>query len=141
MAELYKSNNSDNFFGKFSVNQLVIIWERYDQKLPKFIKLPQWLVWTANVMPFLEKMRYGPEYVFVDLEDADMIYECMFLCVGKEARGKGLGTELIRRGYELAKKVYNLSLGVLNETEGSSCILFTFCVNNFHQAYEISFFS
>ena len=91
-------------------------------KVPKFIGLPQWLVWTASVMPFLEKMRYGPEYVFVDLEDADMIYECMFLCVGKEARGKGLGTELIRRGYEIAKKVYNLSLGVLNEIEGSSYI-------------------
>merc|ERR1719510_814785 len=32
-----------------------------------------------------------------------MIYFCMVLSVGSTERGKGLGTELIKRGYKLAK--------------------------------------
>ena len=74
-------------------------------KLPKFLNLPHWMVFDGNLGPLLAKMRIGHEYMFVDLEDADMIYMCLFLCVGKEARGKGIGTELIRRGYDIAKKV------------------------------------
>ena len=74
-------------------------------KLPKLFNLPKWLVFNGNLGPLLEKAKYGHHHVFVNLEDADMVYLCMFLCVGKEARGKGLGTELFRRGYEIAKKV------------------------------------
>ena len=44
----------------------------------------------------------------MDLEDANTVYMCMILSVGEEARGKGLGTELIKRGYEVAKKVTNI---------------------------------
>ena len=43
--------------------------------------------------------------MFQDLEDANMIYLAILLSVGREARGKGLGTELMRRGYEIAKQV------------------------------------
>jgi hypothetical protein len=83
-------------------------------KLPKFLSLPHWLVFDGNIGPLFEKLRMGQEYIFVDLEDADMVYECMFLSVGKEARGKGLGSELIKRGYEIAKKVNNSSLVIHN---------------------------
>ena len=48
--------------------------------------------------------------MFQDLEDANMIYLAMLLSVGSEARGKGLGTELMRRGYEIAKKVCSVYL-------------------------------
>ena len=82
-------------------------------KLPTFLNIPHWLVYMGNMGHFMQKLRIGPEYIFLDLEDADMVYECMCLSVGKEARGKGLGTELIRRGYEIAKKVNIMSLGIL----------------------------
>ena len=48
----------------------------------------------------------------MDLEDANTVYMCMILSVGEEARGKGLGTELIKRGYEVAEKVSNFFLTV-----------------------------
>ena len=53
----------------------------------------------------MSNMRFGKEFLFDELEDANMVYYCMILCVGDEARGKGIGTELIRRGYNIAKKV------------------------------------
>ena len=52
-----------------------------------------------------DKLKYGKEHIFSELEDAKKVYYCMILSVGSEARGKGLGTELIKRGYEIAKQV------------------------------------
>ena len=74
-------------------------------KLPKFLNLPHVLVYSASLGPVMNKTRYGHQYMFQDLEDANMIYLCMVLSVGVEARGKGLGTELIKRGYQTAKEV------------------------------------
>ena len=58
----------------------------------------------------MESSRYGHQYMFQDLEDANMIYLAQLLSVGSEARGKGLGTELMRRGYKIAKEVNSLHL-------------------------------
>ena len=53
----------------------------------------------------MEELRFGNQYVFQDLDDANMVYMAILLSVGREARGKGLGTELMKRGYQVAKKV------------------------------------
>ena len=54
---------------------------------------------------FVDTLHYGKQQMFDDLKDAKMIYYCMALSVGSEARGKGLGSELIKRGYKIAKDV------------------------------------
>ena len=51
------------------------------------------------------ELRFGHQYMFQDLESANRIYQCLILSVGREARGKGLGTELMKRSYEIAKQV------------------------------------
>ena len=79
-------------------------------KLPKFLNLPHHLVYFSNLGPVIESLRLGPEYMFQDLEDANMIYEAQVLSVASEARGKGLGTELMRRGYKIAKEVNSVNL-------------------------------
>ena len=63
------------------------------------------MVYFSNLGPSMESLRFGHQYMFQDLEDANMIYLAQLLSVGSEARGKGLGTELMRRGYEIAKEV------------------------------------
>ena len=72
---------------------------------PKWLHIPYSMVYWGNIGPLFEKMRFGHSYMFKDLPDAKMIYYCTLLSVGGEAQGKGLGTELFRRGYELAKQV------------------------------------
>ena len=74
-------------------------------KLPKFFRFPPVMINMINVGLMLEEIRYGHHMAFEELEDAQMIYFCMVLSVGSTERGKGLGTELIKRGYNLAKKV------------------------------------
>ena len=74
-------------------------------KLPAFLHLPHFLVYFGNLGPHVERLRFGHQYMFQDLEDANMIYLAILLSVSSEARGKGLGTELMRRGYEIAKQV------------------------------------
>ena len=89
-------------------------------KLPTFLHLPHFMVYFSNLGPHLEYLRFGHQYVFQDLEDANMIYLGMVLSVSSEARGKGLGTELMRRGYKLAKEVncvYLSSLPLITGTE------------------------
>ena len=81
--------------------------KRFDwaAKLPKCLNVPHPWVFFSNTGPLFEKLRFGHEYMFQDLEDANMIYLCILLSVGSEAREKGLGTELFRRGYQIAKEV------------------------------------
>lgn len=85
--------------------------ERIDwvANLPLWFPVPHYLTFASNVGPLFEKLRFGPPYMFEDLENANTIYRCLMLSVGREARGKGLGTELMKRSYELAKQV-SLSL-------------------------------
>jgi len=73
-------------------------------KLPTFLKLPHIMTWASNIGTFFENLPYGKQYMFDELEEGKVIYYCMILSVGSEARGKGLGTEMIKRGYSLAKK-------------------------------------
>ena len=81
--------------------------ERIDwaANLPKFVSIPYVLVFWGNLGPVMEELGFGPAYMFKQLPDAKMIYYCGLLSVSSEAQGKGLGTELFRRGYELAKQV------------------------------------
>ena len=81
--------------------------ERVDwmAKAPKWLNIPYSMVYWGNLGPIMEKLRFGHAYMFKDLTDAKMIYYCTLLSVGSDAQGKGLGTELFRRGYELAKQV------------------------------------
>ena len=58
--------------------------------------------------------------MFQDLPNANFIYYCTLLSVGSEAQGKGIGTELFRRGYELAKQV---STRVIHNTDLNLLIL------------------
>ena len=74
-------------------------------KLPRFLNIPHVLVFMGNIGPLFEKLRFGHAYMFQDLPNANKIYYCTLLSVGSEAQGKGVGTELFRRGYELAKQV------------------------------------
>ena len=76
--------------------------------LPKYLSPPYAFVFWGNCGPIFEKMGYGHAYMFKQLPDAKMIYYCILLSVSSEAQGKGLGTELFRRGYELAKQVKNM---------------------------------
>ena len=81
--------------------------ERFDwmANLPLCLPVPHCLTFSSNLGPLFEKLRFGPQYMFEDLENANTIYKCLILSVGREARGKGLGTELMKRSYELAKQV------------------------------------
>ena len=81
--------------------------ERFDwvANLPMCLNVPHYLTYFSNIGPLFEKVRFGHQYMFEDLDNANMIYLAILLSVGREARGKGLGTELIRRGYEIAKGV------------------------------------
>ena len=84
--------------------------ERFDwmAKLPLCLPIPHALTFSSNLGPLFEKLRFGHEYMFQDLENANMIYKCLILSVGREARGKGLGTELMKRSYIIAKEVSSL---------------------------------
>ena len=81
--------------------------ERMDwaANLPKFLNIPYGFVYWGNCGPLMEKLGFGHSYMFKQLPDAKMIYYCTLLSVSSEVQGKGLGTELFKRGYELAKQV------------------------------------
>ena len=74
-------------------------------RLPKCLRVPPLMLNMINLGVLLEEIRYGHHMAFDELEDAQMIYFCNVVAVGATERGKGLGTELIKRGYDLAKKV------------------------------------
>lgn len=81
--------------------------ERFDwmANLPLCFPIPHCLTFSSNLGPLFERLRFGHQYMFQDLESANRIYQCLILSVGREARGKGLGTELMKRSYEIAKQV------------------------------------
>ena len=81
--------------------------ERFDwvANLPVCCNVPHYVTFLSNLGPLFEKLRYGHQYMFQDLDNANKIYLGVLISVGRAARGKGLGTELMKRGYELAKGV------------------------------------
>lgn len=70
--------------------------------LPTFV--PRKVRDAGNCGYLEEKLPMSQESAFKELPDATTIYFCFHLAVGTEARGKGLGLEMIKRGQKLAKK-------------------------------------
>ena len=54
-------------------------------------------------MKFMDLIRYGKKYCFEDVPEATKVYVGMSLSVTSEGRGKGLGTELLKRSMAFAK--------------------------------------
>ena len=74
-------------------------------KLPKCFRVSPLIVFFANMSKLCKDIHYDEELMFEQCGNVEMVYHCWVLSVGVEAQGKGLGTELIKRGYKLAKKV------------------------------------
>ena len=73
--------------------------------LPKWLRIPPLVIYLANADILMAELHYDKYKIWDELGDASMIYFCYILCVGGDERGKGLGAELIKRGYDIAKKV------------------------------------
>merc|ERR1719312_2422028 len=60
----------------------------------------------ANWQAMETKHQFGHDNVFKDPEtsESERIYLDCLVCVSKEARGRGLGGELVKRGHKLAEK-------------------------------------
>ena len=71
--------------------------------LPAFLPIPKKLIDMSNVIQHLIDLNYGKNEAFEELKDIDKIYFAANVCVSNKARGCGLGTELVKRGYEIAK--------------------------------------
>ena len=72
--------------------------------LPSFIPVPKKLIHLINLLQHFIDIRYSKSIAFEELKDTDMIYFANCVCVSSKARGLGLGTELVKRGYDIAKK-------------------------------------
>ena len=72
--------------------------------LPSFVPIPEKLTHLINLVQHIDDLNYGKTAAFQELKDADKIYFAANVCVSDKARGCGLGTELVKRGYEIAKK-------------------------------------
>ena len=71
--------------------------------LPSFIPVPKKLIDMTNLLQHWLDLKYSKCNAFEELKDTDMIYFAANVCVSSKARGLGLGTELVKRGYEIAK--------------------------------------
>ena len=78
-------------------------------------KLSNWLSRNLPLIPdvlykygyfnlCMDEIKYGKKAAFADLQDANKIYYAHILCSSKNARGLGLGKELVIRSMELANK-------------------------------------
>jgi len=72
--------------------------------LPAFLPIPKKLIDVTNLIQQNIDLNYGKCNAFQELKDADKIYFAANVCVSDKARGFGLGTELVKRGYDIAKK-------------------------------------
>ena len=57
-----------------------------------------------NMKRLYKDLKYGQAYAFKELKDANKIYFASNVCVSAKSRGLGLGSELVRRGYTIAKQ-------------------------------------
>jgi len=78
-----------------------IMWIK---NLPSFFPLSKKLIDIINLVQLMKDLRYGKQHAFEDLIDTDRIYIATKVCVSAKARGLGLGTELVKRGYDLARR-------------------------------------
>jgi len=72
--------------------------------LPAFLPIPKKITDLPNLVQHIMDLNYGKVEAFDELSDTDRIYFAALVCVSKKARGAGLGTELIQRGYDMARK-------------------------------------
>ena len=72
--------------------------------LPLWIPIPKKIIDMVNNLKLFEDTNYGKLAAFTDLKDAERIYFAANICVASKARGLGLGSELVKRGYDIAKK-------------------------------------
>ena len=70
--------------------------------LPACLPIPKKIIAMLNVMQHLVDLNYSKSQAFAELKDAKRIYFCATVCVSDKARGMGLGTELVKRGYDIA---------------------------------------
>jgi N-acetylglutamate synthase-like GNAT family acetyltransferase len=74
------------------------------QHLPSFFPIPKKLVDTVNAVQLMRDISYSKTHAFKELTDCDKIYFATKVCVSPKARGCGLGSELVKRGYHIAKQ-------------------------------------
>merc|ERR1712183_357003 len=69
-------------------------------------KVPKKLRKQATLQKVWDAYPLGKNHVFglPETEDSKTIYFGHLVCVGREARGKGLGMEMIKRSHKLAEK-------------------------------------
>ena len=57
----------------------------------------------ANLLDWASRLPYSEQHAFQEL-NADKVYFASHVCVSREVRGQGLGSELIRRSHRLAEE-------------------------------------
>ena len=81
-----------------------------DPSLAWLSNLPTWLfpnvvIWAGLLIKFLEKLGYGiTNNGWKEVPEATKFYHGLSLTVGSEARGMGLGKELIKRTLKIGKE-------------------------------------
>ena len=71
--------------------------------LPTWVPIPTVLQKAANFMYLMLQMPYNPSKAFDELK-CETIYTGIHVCVGREARGKGLGVKLVEVSHRLAER-------------------------------------
>ena len=77
---------------------------RFLGNLPKFIPIPRELVIAGNLQWVMDQISYSRKEAFDRFENDEAIYFAVTITVGREARGKGIGKELISRTMRMAEK-------------------------------------
>ena len=98
---------------------------------PLYIPLPKKFIDVINIVKQFSDLKYGKTNAFDDLKDAEKIYFATNVCVSSKGRGLGLGSELVRRGYIIAKEngcdyTYTLASSVYSQNifhKLGSCIV------------------
>ena len=74
-------------------------------ELPSFLNIPHKFICAVNAQSLMSDLHFSKLDAFNELTDSgDSIYFACSLSVSAEVRGKGLGAELLRRGYKIAKE-------------------------------------
>ena len=72
--------------------------------LPTYLPITKKLIDMSNMAQLLLDLHYGKRQAFDELKAAKRMYFAASLCISDNARGMGLGTGLVRRGYDIAVK-------------------------------------
>ena len=77
---------------------------RFMGNLPTLIPVPRTFVIAGNIQWIFDQLKYSRKTAFEAFENDESIYFSHNITVAREARGKGLGKELIRRAMRMAEK-------------------------------------